>query len=262
MLFRPNSPRRRGKTLRCEAAFAVFAFLFAGCHGDFGRQRPTVFSDRAAWIGAQAGVTNGVISTLQWTDEEQLLRELAYALIRPPYTRQRWYWFLGQFRRTSVIPYYGEISDYGAYALKILGAPARSPTARYQQLIDAARDDLERIEQFVPVASQVADLDRKREQSLAYVTNLTVGEDINARARMAENAAILAWVQKCLGERAAAYRYVLERLVIGTPSPKALEAEHVLVGLETRIANMYAAWVTAPAVAVPAAPVGPAIVTK
>ena len=62
----------------------------------------------------------------------------------------------GSLRRISAIPYYGEISDYGVLALKILGAPARSPTARYQQLIDAARDDLSRIEQFVPVASQVA----------------------------------------------------------------------------------------------------------
>ena len=262
MTFRPHHSPRRRATLRCEAAFAVLAFLFSGCYGDFGRPRQTVVSnDRAYWLSAQAAVAAGVLpSTYPFTDEEQLLRELAYALIRPPYSRQRWYFFLGEFRRTSVIPYYGEIVDYGAYARKILGLPARSPTARYQQLIDAVRNDLFGIEQFLPVASQVAGFDRKREQSLAFVTNLTIDEDANARARVAENGAILAWVQKCLGERAAAYRFVLERLVIGTPSQRALEAERVLTGLDTRIANMYAGWAAVPAVAAPGA--GPAIVTK
>ena len=257
-----KATRRRTNTLRCEAAFAFLAFLFSGCYGDFGRPRQTIVSvDRVDWIGARAAGAAGVLpSTYPFTDEEQLLRQLAYALIRPPYSRQRWYFFLGEFRRTSVIPYYGVITDYAAYARKILGAPARSPTARYQQLIDASRDDLSRIEQFLPVASQVAALDRKREQSLAYVANLTIDEDANARARIAENAAILAWVQTCLGERAAAYRYVLERLVIGTPSAKALESERVLTGLETRIANMYAGWAAVPAAGAP--PSGPAVVTK
>jgi hypothetical protein len=85
-------------------------------------------------------------------------------------------------------------------------------------------------------------MDRKRDQSLAYVTAPTVGEIANAQARVAENGVILAWVQKCLGERAAAYRYVLERLVIASPSDKALEAERLLTELERRIPAMYAGW--------------------
>src|SRR5262245_64959014 len=192
MTFRPHHSPRRRATLRCEAAFAVLAFLFSGCYGDFGRPRQTVASnDRAYWLGAQAAVAAGVLpSTYPFTDEEQLLRELAYSLIRPPYSRQRWYWFLGEFRRTSVIPYYGEITDYGAYAWKILGKPALSPTSRYQQLIDAGRNDLFGIEQFLPVASQVAALDRAREQALAFVTNLTLDEAANAQARIADNAAL------------------------------------------------------------------------
>src|SRR5262245_47782430 len=263
----PDFPPRRAKTLHCEAALAVLAFLFSGCYGDFGRPRQTIVSpDRAYWVGAQAAGSLGVPpSTYPWTDEEQLLRQLGYALIRPPYTRQRWYVILGQFVRISPIPYYREIGDYTAYARKILDLPYRSPTARYQQLIDAIRDDLARIEQFVPVASRVAELDRKREQSLAYVANLTFDEAANAGVRVAENAIILAWVQKCLGVRAAAYRFVLERLIIGTPSAKALEAERALNGLDERIANMYVGLPLAPAAAAPVAgapPAGPAVVTK
>ena len=59
---------------------------------------------------------------------------------------------------------------------------------------------------------------------------------------MGENAVILSWVQHCLQERAAAYHYVLERLIIATPSTSGVESERALTELETRIANMYTAW--------------------
>jgi hypothetical protein len=58
---------------------------------------------------------------------------------------------------------------------------------------------------------------------------------------------ILSWVQHCVRERAAAYHYVLERLIVATPSTKGVEAERVLIELETRIANMYTGWGPPPA---------------
>ncbi|HKG01406.1 MAG TPA: hypothetical protein VKB15_12340, partial [Xanthobacteraceae bacterium] len=89
-------------------------------------------------------------------------------------------------------------------------------------------------------AFTVVDLDRKREKSLAFISGLTVDEAANAAWRVRENALILAWVQHCLAERAASYRYILERLIIATPSPRAVEAERLLVELEARIPAMYA----------------------
>src|SRR5262249_29911676 len=73
--------QRRSKTLRCEAAFAFLAVLFAGCYGDFGRPRQTIVSiDRADWIEVGAAGAAGVLpSTYPFTDEERLLRELAYS---------------------------------------------------------------------------------------------------------------------------------------------------------------------------------------
>jgi hypothetical protein len=230
------------RQLRCEATFAALAFLFGGCYGDFGRPRQTILSvDRPAWVGDQAAAAPGEPpSVYPYTDEERLLREYAYGLIRPPYSRQRWYFILGEFRRVSAIPYYGENYDYQAYALKLLTKPYRSPTARYAQLIEDIRNDFVRIDQFVPVAFTVVDLDRKREKSLPFVSGLNVDEAANAVWRMRENALILAWVQHCLRERAVSYRYILERLIISTPSPPAVEAERLLVELETRIPAIYA----------------------
>ena len=246
---RETPDRSRDTVLRCEAAFAIFAYLFAGCTGDFGRPRypDATAYDRRAWMSNQAAAAAGdFASAYPLTDEEKLLRDYAYPMIRPPYSVEHWYFILGEWRRTSAIPYYGENYDYAAYAAGVLNAPTRSASARYARLLDDIRNDLTRIDPFLEVAWRVVDLDRKRERSLAYVSGLSPDEAANAIARVKENAMILAWVQKCMGERAASYRYLLERLVIGTPSPQAAETERMLGELERRIAAMYRGWAVAP----------------
>jgi hypothetical protein len=241
-------PRASSPLLRCEGAFAALAFLFAGCYGDFGRPRPSsIFTqDRSAYISNEAAAVAGGFSAFQWTDEEKYLRELAYPMIRPPYSWERWIVLLGEWRRVSAVPYYGENYDYAAYAAALLGAPYRSASARYAQLLDDIRNDLTRTDPFLEAAWRVVDLDRKRERSLAFVSGLTPDEIFDATARVRENAVILAWVQKCMGERAGSYRYVLERLVIAVPSPQAAETERMLSELERRIATMYRGWAVAP----------------
>jgi hypothetical protein len=237
---------RPGPRLRCVAVLAV---LFAGCTGDFGRPRypEAVTVERRAWMSDTAAVAAGdIISAYPLTDEEKLLRDLAYPMIRPPYSREQWWIVLGEWRRTSAVPYYGETYDYAAYAAGLLGAPYRSASARYAQLLDDIRSDLGRIDPFLEAAWRVVDLDRKRERSLAYVSGLSPDEAANAVAGVKENAMVLAWVQKCMGERAASYRYVLERLVIAMPSPQAAETERMLGELERRIAAMYRGWAVMP----------------
>jgi hypothetical protein len=227
--------------LRCEGIAAALALFFSGCYGDFGRPRPTILSiDRPVWVEEQAAAALGEpASVYPFTDDEKLLRQYAYALIRPPYSLQRWYFLLSEYRRTFLVPYYGETYDYTAYAAYLLSAPYLSPSARYAQVLTDIRNDFARIDQFVPVALRVVDMDRKREKSLAFVSGLTDVEAANATWRVRENAVILGWVQHCLVERAASYRYVLERLVIGTPSAGAIEVERNLIELEKRIANLY-----------------------
>jgi hypothetical protein len=73
-------------------------------------------------------------------------------------------------------------------------------------------------------------------QSLAYVTAPTPAEKGNAIARIAENELVVGWVQRALVERSEAYCFALQRLVIATPAPMAVEVERSLTLLNTRIA--------------------------
>jgi hypothetical protein len=81
---------------------------------------------------------------------------------------------------------------------------------------------------FVAIACAVADLDLKRERSLAYVSELSEGEVANAYGRIRENRLVTGWVHRALHWRLASYRYALERLVIAVPSGRAVEVERAL----------------------------------
>jgi hypothetical protein len=92
-----------------------------------------------------------------------------------------------------------------------------------------------RIPEFFGNARRVIDLDRKRGQSLAYVSALQPYEQFDATTRIAENELVVGWVQRALIERSLAYCYALQRLVIATPAPMAVEVERSLTLLNTRI---------------------------
>jgi hypothetical protein len=51
-----------------------------------------------------------------------------------------------------------------------------------------------------------------------------------------ENAAVIGWVRASLAERAAAYRFALERLVVMAPNPMAVDGEHTINHLKERTA--------------------------
>lgn len=99
------------------------------------------------------------------------------------------------------------------------------------------RNDVTQLDPFFNVARTVADLDRKRDAALAYVSNLTREEHANAAQRMRENEAVIAWVQVAVQERVLSYQVALERLVVAAPSPLAVEAERQLRLLRQRIAG-------------------------
>jgi hypothetical protein len=226
--------------VRCEG-IAVLAILFAGCVGDFGRPRPSIFGDnRAAWMGEEAAAALGEpASVFPLTEDEILMRDLAFNLIAPPYDRAKWNAVLFDFYRSGLVPVFG--SDIRAvYRAQLFATWYPSATARYARLTDDIRDDIVRIDPFAFAAARVLDLDRKRDKSLAYVATLAAGEAVNAKRRIAENAMIVEWVRWCLDARAAAYRFALERLVIALPSPAAVEAERQLAELERRIAAAFA----------------------
>jgi hypothetical protein len=219
---------------RVVTAIAALSVL-PGCvlNGDFGRMRPSlVHDDVHAWMGAASRGTNAGLSRHQLTEDERLLRDLAYPLIEPPYDRNKFYSVLGEI---GFLHRPGSYPDRKAYSARLFETPYRSQTARYNKLIEDIRNDEVRLAPFYRVAGQVADADRKRGKGLAYLSNLTAEERSNAVRRIEENAAIVRWVQESLRERVASYGIALERLVIAAPSPNAVEAERSLALLQQGI---------------------------
>ena len=223
---------------------ALALLLLAGCaSGDFGRIRPSLVTDSIHdWVGREAALDNGQpVSHFRLTDEERTLRDLAYPLIEPPYDRQRWYSILGEYGLTGAF-----LRDWSHHARKayyrrltskfLLFERYRSEAGLYNKLTEDIRNDVTRIDPFFDVAARVADLDRKRRQSLAYVSALTPSERANALARIGENTLIVSWVVHSLEHRADSYRYALERMVIATPSPLAVQAEAALTLMQQKIA--------------------------
>lgn len=222
----------------CIAGLLGLHAMTAGCalNTDFGRVRPElVTDDMHAWVGAAARKPFGIPPSIYpFTDEERTLRDYAYQIIEPPYERNRWYSVLNEYGLSRKFQPDWYAFDVSAYSRLLMARPYRSATARYVQLNDDIRNDVTRLEPFFVLARQVIVVDQRREASRAVVT---VAEEApgSAQARIVENALIIAWVQQALADKAASYRYALERLVIATPAPMASEVERSLALLNQRI---------------------------
>jgi hypothetical protein len=233
-------PRRR---CRCDSRAPVFAVLvlfgLAGCTniGDFGRlsdQRVT--DDIHAWVGEEAAASVGsVISADSLTDDERTLRDLAFPLIEPPYDRIRFDAAVYEDGTKSSFQRELWAFDPTHYYRHLQGEHLRSTAARYNQLIDDIRNDIVRIGPFFVVARRIVDLDRRRQASLTQTAGLTPAERVNAQARVNENSLTIAWVDKSLSQRCAAYRFALEHLAVAEPEPAAAMADEALTELQQQI---------------------------
>ena len=214
--------------------------MSAGCalNSDFGRVRSElVADDMHAWVGAAARKPFGVPPSIYpFTDEERQLRDYAYQIIEPPYERNKWYSVLNEYGLSRKFQPDWYAFDVSAYSRLLMMRPYRSATARYVQLNDDIRNDVNRLEPFFVMARRIIETDQRRQATQA---NITVAEEApgSAAARIAENALIIAWVQQALTDKSASYRYALERLVIATPAPMASEVERSIALLLQRIAE-------------------------
>jgi hypothetical protein len=215
-------------------------FMLAGCSGgDFGRTREDFRNDDMhRWVGAEATGSLGLrASQFQLTDGERQLRDQAYQFIEPPHSRPAWKAVFGDYQ-VLPSPWRGKVVfDRTAYGRALIDEPHRSHASRYSQMIDDVRDDITRFEPFYATTARVLDLDKKRNASLAHVSQLSPREQADAVARMEENALIVQWVQQCLEQRVSAYRWALERLVIQGPDNIAAEADRLIGELARLSAN-------------------------
>ena len=236
-------PIRTRRQLPIPSPFPILllaSVALGGCSGgDFGRTRQDFLNDDMhRWIGGEATASVGLrASQFQLTDNERELRDLAYPLIEPPHSRPAWKSVFGDYKPLpspwrQIAPF-----DRTAYGRLLIDEPHRSHASRYAQLIDDVRDDIRRFELFFAAAVRVVELDRKRNASLAYVSELSPRERTDAVARMQENTLIVQWVQQSLERRISSYRWGLERLVIHAPDNMAADADRLIGELAAQTAN-------------------------
>jgi len=254
--FLPIRTRLRSRTSASLLTLFATGAVLAGCSGgDFGRTRQDFLNDDMhRWMGVEATGSLGLPSSqFQLTDNERQLHDLAYPLIEPPHSRPAWKSVFGDYQPLPAPWRQRVLFDRTAYGRLLIDEPHRSHASRYAQLIDDVRDDLTRFEPFYATAIQVIDLDKKRNTSLAHVSQLSPPEHADAVARMQENTLIVQWVQQCLERRISSYRWALERLVIQAPDNMASDADRLIGELAARAAHP-------PIVGQPV--VGPALTTR
>lgn len=234
-------PTRSRRTAHSAALASLVASLaLAGCSGgDFGRTREDFLSDDMhRWMGAEATGSVGLkASRFQLTDVERELRDRAYQYVEPPHARPAWKSVFGDYQVISSPWRQKVVFDRTAYGRLLIDEPHRSDASRYAQLIDDVHYDLLRFDPFYIAAGRVLDLDRKRNASLAYVSDLSPRERADAVARMEENTLIVQWAQQCLEQRVSSYRWALERLVVQGPDNVAAEADRLINELARKAAN-------------------------
>jgi hypothetical protein len=220
----------------------ALAAALGGCalNADFDRVRPEIITDDIhAWVGRDAIAASGAKpSSLPLTDDERLLRDLAYPLVEPVYERNRWYSAIAEYGLTHSREQPAPPIERARYWDRLQETYHRSEISLYAQLAVDARNDVLRIEPFFSVAGRVKDMDRKRVASLDHIANAIAAERDNAARRNRENGAVIAWVCRALPQRAASYRFALERLVVSVPSPASVDAEQA-IGLLKRQALLH-----------------------
>jgi hypothetical protein len=236
----PIRVRRQVPVSPPALALLLISVTLGGCSGgDLGRTRQDFLNDDMhRWLGGEATSSIGLRpSQFQLTDNERLLRDLAFPLIEPPHSRPAWKSVFGDYKPLPSPWRQTVVFDRTAYGRVLIDEPHRSHSSRYAQLIEDVRDDITRFEPFFADAVRVIDLDRKRNAALSQISELSPRERADAVARMEENALIVQWVQQCLERRISSYRWGLERLVLQAPDNMAADADRLIGELAAQTAN-------------------------
>lgn len=206
----------------------------AGCveKGDFGRVKSSVWNDAIEATGAFAAGRRGEpVSPNMLTDDEQELRNRAWRYLVPGRSRPWLDQVLAQLVATRILAADMVEPDRSAYFRGLQETAGRSPVSSYRKLSDDASADLRLVPGFASVASRVLEADRLRLIALGRVDGVTPGEGSDARARVAENRCLIAWVTSASRFRLGAYRYALDHLFIEAPGIDAVPTERTITRL-------------------------------
>jgi len=217
-------PNRGGGYRRVLLATALAgAAVLSGCvrpTGDFERAKPSVVHDALMpAAGEQSARYRGdPVSKFNYTNDEKLLRDRGWTLIRPPWAQD---WIGGtvvELSRTRILPEVEGRVPIDLYYIYLSSDKFRSSDARYDRITSDANGDAELVLPFCEVATRVraADDERLRVLETKQLTTEEVYE--GAKARVWENRVMIKWVSQALRYRVKAYQSALDKLEIETPT--------------------------------------------
>ncbi|WP_209010667.1 hypothetical protein [Labrenzia sp. PHM005] len=235
---------------------SVLALILAGCvrpTGDFDRAKPSVMHDTIMpAIGeASARMREDPVSKFNYTDDEKLLRDRAWALIRPPWTKDWIGGSMAELARTRILPETEGRIPPDLYYQYLRSDKFRSSNARFDKIASDATGDADLVMPFCEVALRVRKADDERLRTLQNKQLTTEEMYTGAKARVWENRVAIKWVGQALRFRIKAYKGALDALEIETPSRdrqwkvntaiRELEGQVLLAESECQAENRYGA---------------------
>lgn len=206
-------------------AAALVILGLSGCTrptGDFGRAEPSLLHDKIMPAAGKtaAKLRGDPVSAFNLTNDEQLLRDRAWALVRPPWVQDWIGGTLAELGRTRLLPETEGRIPADLYYIFLKTDRFQSSDARYDRIASDADGDRGLIEPFCRIAKRVQKADHER---LRLVDNkMLISEEAyeGAKARVWENRALTNWVASALHFRIVAYQRALDSLEIETPTEK------------------------------------------
>ncbi|PTW57671.1 hypothetical protein C8N35_110150 [Breoghania corrubedonensis] len=209
--------------LQAMLVAVLAAGLPGGCArptGDFDRATPNVMHDE---ILPEAGRVMAAkrgepTSTFNLTDQEEELRNRAWALIRPASSRDWVDATATEAQRTRIIKPIDDKLDPRIYYMYLRSDKFSSSQTRYDRVISDISGDTDLVRPFCQLAVRVEDMDAERLNATNRRPDLKPEEYAAAVGRVNENRRIISWVTRALKFRLVAYRHAIDRLEIETPS--------------------------------------------
>lgn len=241
---------RRCRTGTHLAFLALFVSLTActSTQGDLGRPAKNGVTESLMELGgeARAKLKGELYSDFNRTDEEKLMRDKAWILIRPPHAKDwvsnnLWNLFsirdvtvhvLTETQRTRLTREVDSAFNPKNYYRALRSERYASHHVRYDRVTSDILQDRESFAAFVPVAERVVEMDKQRMDALRRLSDLDPRQMEDAYARVDENRRFIGWVWRALQYRMQAYAYAIKRLEVETPSPKVADANRALKRLE------------------------------
>ena len=222
-----TSGPKKVRRSRAVTAVILLAATLTACTrptGDFDRAKPSMVHDKwMAGIGEGAARLRGdPVSKFNYTNDERLLRDRGWTLVRPPWTKD---WIGGtkvELARTRILPEADGRVPPDLYYAFLRSDKFRSSDARFDKIASDASGDADLVMPFCVVALRVKKADDERLRSLKSRQVTTEEAYKGAKARVWENRAMTKWVAQALRFRIIAYKNALSALEIETPSQNRL----------------------------------------